>query len=205
MNLDFSDIKILLIGDFMIDHYIIGTSERISPEAPVPVIIPEREYSIPGGTGNVALNLRALGAKVDCLGEVGDDEWGKKLVSILNDNGANTDDIVLGHHKKTIVKERIYLREANRSWKPPRPGRITMKEIQLARIDRDSIYTQFFSLGKFNNYDLDQYDACIFSDYNKGTIRNLNYDTCPQLANTSSLVFVDPKKSDFSLLKRSFQ
>ena len=48
MNLDFSDIKVLLIGDFMIDHYIIGTSTRMSPEAPVPVVIPEKDYSIPG-------------------------------------------------------------------------------------------------------------------------------------------------------------
>ena len=51
MNLDFSDIKVLLIGDFMVDHYIIGTSSRISPEAPVPVVIMEKDYSIPGGAG----------------------------------------------------------------------------------------------------------------------------------------------------------
>ena len=49
MNLDFSNIKVLLIGDFMIDHYIMGSSNRMSPEAAVPVVIPEKEYSIPGG------------------------------------------------------------------------------------------------------------------------------------------------------------
>ena len=54
MNLDFSDIKVLVIGDFMIDHYIIGESNRMSPEAPVPVVVPKKEeYSIPGGAGNV--------------------------------------------------------------------------------------------------------------------------------------------------------
>ena len=57
MNLDFSDIKVLVVGDFMIDHYIIGKSNRMSPEAPVPVIVPKEEYSIPGGAGNVAMNL----------------------------------------------------------------------------------------------------------------------------------------------------
>ena len=58
MNLDFSDIKVLLIGDFMIDHYIIGTSKRMSPESSqVPVVLPKEEYSIPGGAGNVAMNM----------------------------------------------------------------------------------------------------------------------------------------------------
>ena len=86
MNLDFSNIKVLLIGDFMIDHYIIGSSNRMSPEAPVPVVIPEEEYSIPGGAGNVAMNLSALGSDVTCLGAIGNDIFGKKLIEILNDN-----------------------------------------------------------------------------------------------------------------------
>ena len=70
MNFNFSDIKVLLIGDFMIDHYIVGISNRMSPEAPVPVITPEKEYSIPGGAGNVAMNLSLLGANVTCVGTV---------------------------------------------------------------------------------------------------------------------------------------
>ena len=84
MKLDFSDINILLIGDLMIDHYIMGTSNRMSPEAQVPVVVPQKEYSIPGGAGNVAMNLRALGSNVTCLGTVGNDVWGKKLISTLN-------------------------------------------------------------------------------------------------------------------------
>ena len=73
MSLDFSNIKVLLIGDFMIDHYIMGTSNRMSPEAPVPVVIPEQEYSIPGGAGNVAMNLGLMGANVTCVGCIGND------------------------------------------------------------------------------------------------------------------------------------
>ena len=87
MKFNFSDITILVAGDFMIDHYIMGTSNRISPEAPVPVVIPNKEYSIPGGAANVAMNLRALGANVFCLGVVGDDIWGETLLSLLNNNG----------------------------------------------------------------------------------------------------------------------
>ena len=89
MKFDFSKIKVLVIGDFMIDHYIIGTSNRVSPEAPVPVVLPQKEYSIPGGAGNVAMNLKSIGANVSCSGIVGDDLWGEKLLSLLNDKGIN--------------------------------------------------------------------------------------------------------------------
>jgi len=56
MNLDFSDMRVLLIGDIMVDHYMMGQSTRMSPEAPVPVVIPEKEYSIPGGTAIVTID-----------------------------------------------------------------------------------------------------------------------------------------------------
>jgi rfaE bifunctional protein kinase chain/domain len=107
MNLDFSDIKVLLIGDFMIDHYIIGTSNRMSPEAPVPVVIPDEEYSIPGGAGNVAMNLSAMGANVTCVGIVGNDDWGRKLFSILNNRGINTDNIDIIDNHPTTLKKRV--------------------------------------------------------------------------------------------------
>ena len=95
MNLDFSDVKVLVVGDFMIDHYIIGESNRMSPEAPVPVVVPKEEYSIPGGAGNVAMNLKLMGADVTCIGCVGNDIWGKKLISILKNKGIKTEGIDL--------------------------------------------------------------------------------------------------------------
>ena len=108
MNLDFSDITILLAGDLMIDHYILGTSNRVSPEANVPRVIPKEEHSIPGGTANVAMNLSAMGAKVICLGVVGDDIWGKKLLSLLKNNGINIDGIDIIKDHPTTLKKRIY-------------------------------------------------------------------------------------------------
>ncbi len=182
MNLNFSDIKVLLIGDFMLDHYVQGASYRKSPEAPVPVVVPIKEHSFPGGAGNVALNLCALGAKVDCFGEIGNDRWGKKLVSILNRHGANTENLELSENRNTTVKERIFLNDK-----------------QLIRLDRDYLSKQFTCIlnSKYLQMDLNQYDACIFSDYKKGTVRVLG----PELSNTASLVFVDPKESDFSLYK----
>jgi len=81
MNLDFSDINVLVIGDFMIDSYVMGKSTRMSPEGPIPVIESKpMEYSIPGGAGNVAMNLCDMGANVTCVGYVGDDSWGNKLL-----------------------------------------------------------------------------------------------------------------------------
>ena len=94
MNLDFSNIRVLVVGDFMIDHYIIGTSDRTSPEAPVPVVVPEKEYSVPVGAGNVAMNLRSMGANITCMGVIGDDNWGKKLLLILENENKKLKEII---------------------------------------------------------------------------------------------------------------
>ena len=108
MNLNFSNIKVLVIGDFMIDHYIIGESNRMSPEAPVPVVVPKKEYSIPGGAGNVAMNLSKMGSKVTCMGAVGHDTFGESLVKELNRNNVNTEFIeVIADHQKTVFRKDV--------------------------------------------------------------------------------------------------
>jgi len=175
MNIDFSDTTVLLIGDFMIDHYIIGTSNRMSPEAPVPVVIPVKEYSVPGGAGNVAMNLCTMGANVICLGVVGDDIWGEKLLSLLKNKGINIDGIDIIKNHPTTLKQRIYS-----------DGK------QVARLDTEKIIDW---TPNFLSKNLDNYDACILSDYNKGVIKNANIDT--------DILIVDPKKDDFSLYKNT--
>jgi D-beta-D-heptose 7-phosphate kinase/D-beta-D-heptose 1-phosphate adenosyltransferase len=175
MKLDFSDITILLVGDFMIDHYVTGTSNRMSPEAPVPVVIPKEEYSIPGGAGNVAMNLRAMGANVVCLGVVGDDIWGEVLLSTLKNEDINVDNIDIIKNHPTTLKQRIYS-----------DGK------QVARIDTEKILDWRF---KISDYTLDNYDACIVSDYNKGVIKDTNIDT--------NILIVDPKKDDFSFYNKA--
>lgn len=173
MKFDFSKVKVLVIGDFMIDHYIIGTSNRVSPEAPVPVVLPQKEYSIPGGAGNVAMNLRSIGANVSCSGIVGDDLWGKKLLSILNDKGINTDGINIIKNHPTTLKKRIYS-----------DGK------QVVRLDTEDIKEFPTFVDNIANYDI-----CILSDYNKGIIKNAKFD--------SNLIIVDPKKEDFSVYKNA--
>lgn len=170
MKSDFSDITILLAGDFMIDHYIIGTSNRMSPEAPVPVVISKEEYSIPGGAGNVAMNLNAIGVNVICIGNVGDDIWGKKLISILSKEGINIDSIEVVKNHPTTLKQRIYSN-----------GK------QVARLDNEKLLDW---TPKLSHYNINNHDSCILSDYNKGAANNIKFDT--------DILIVDPKKDDFS-------
>ena len=173
--MDFSNTTVLLIGDFMIDHYIMGTSNRISPEAPVPVVVPGKEHSIPGGAGNVAMNLCAMGANVTCLGVVGDDIWGEKLLDILKNKGVNINHIDVAKDHPTTLKQRIYSN-----------GK------QVARLDTEKILEWNPKISQHNLYD---FDACIISDYNKGVINNANIDT--------NILLVDPKKNDFSLYQNA--
>jgi len=171
MNLDFSDIKVLLIGDFMIDHYITGSSNRMSPEAPVPVVIPKKDYSIPGGAGNVAMNLSLLGANVTCVGCAGNDIWGKKLLSILKNGDIKTEGIELIDDHPTTLKQRIYS-----------DGK------QVARLDTEKIINWQPNAEVQQNYDI-----IILSDYNKGVLSNLWFDI-----NNLENVIVDPKKDSFN-------
>ena len=177
MTMDFSEVKVLLIGDFMLDHYVIGKSNRISPEAPVPVIIPEREYSIPGGAGNVAMNLSSLGANVKCIGCVGNDDWGHKLISILNSKNIKTDSIEIIDNYPTTLKQRIYI--GNK---------------QVARLDKEEIMDW-----QPSNFVKEDYDIVILSDYNKGVLNKLWFDI-----SELGKVIVDPKKaSRFNHYKNS--
>lgn len=171
MNLDFTDIKVLLIGDFMIDDYIFGISNRVSPEAPVPVITPHQNYCVPGGAGNVAMNLSSLGAKVTCVGIIGNDKWGEKLVSILNDKNIDTTHLQKINNHITTLKQRIYLDNE-----------------QFVRIDKEKT----MKLTNYPEIKKEDYDLVILSDYNKGVLNDLWFDI-----SAFDNVFVDPKKKSF--------
>ena len=150
MNLDFSNIKVLVVGDFMIDHYIIGESNRMSPEAPVPVVIPKEEYSIPGGAGNVAMNIGTMGAQVTCLGAIGNDIFGKKLIKIFNKNNISSKHIEIIEDYSTTLKQRIYC-----------------NGIQVARVDKEEPLN--WSPNQLeSSLDYSDYDVIILSDYDKG-------------------------------------
>ena len=152
MNLDFSNIKVLLIGDFMIDHYIIGESNRMSPEAPVPVVVPKKEYSIPGGAGNVAMNISSMGSQVTCVGAIGNDIYGKKLIKIFDENNISSKHIEILENYSTTLKQRIY-----------------SNGFQVARVDKEEPLN--WSPHQLENLlDCSDYDIIILSDYDKGVL-----------------------------------
>ena len=174
MNLDFSNIKVLVVGDFIIDYYIIGTSNRMSPEAPVPVVTLKKEYSIPGGAGNVAMNLRSMGANVTCMGVVGNDSWGKKLLSMLKNEGINIEAIDIIDNYPTTLKQRIY-----------------SDGEQVARLDTEKIID--WQPNSEMKHDYSNYDIIILSDYNKGVLNHPWFSI-----NNLDNVIVDPKKDAFN-------
>lgn len=177
MKLNFEGLKILLIGDFMVDHYLFGSSNRFSPEAPIPVINFDRELIAPGGAGNVAMNLTSFGVDVTCVGCVGDDLWGKKLINILEENKINTKYIEINNDYQTTCKQRIYCGSK-----------------QQSRLDFEVFLSDWAPRKKIDYF---KYDLIILSDYNKG-IFNRNWFS-PKNIN----VILDPKVYNSHIFKNS--
>jgi len=173
MNLDFSNIKVIVVGDLMIDNYMMGTSVRTSPEAPVPVIVPDNKYFVAGGAANVAMNLASLGSKVSCAGVIGNDNFGQNLRKALNEKAIDTKYVESFENFTTTSKERIYCN-----------GK------QVVRIDNEEFFEKKCSFMEIN---FNKYDVIILSDYNKGVLSK-SWFKKPK----NSLVFLDPKKSSIN-------
>jgi len=103
----FSPVRVLVIGDFMLDTYTTGKVKRISPDAPVSVLHVQKEESRPGGAGNVVLNLVSLGAKVLAVGRIGYDPAGEELRDALEREGVDIENLILQKGYKTPVKNRL--------------------------------------------------------------------------------------------------
>jgi rfaE bifunctional protein kinase chain/domain len=151
----FANQRILVVGDVMLDRFLWGKVSRISPEAPVPVVEINRESLFPGGAANVARNLRALGSSVSILGVLGDDDTGEDLRELLDQQGVNTDGLIVDPNRPTTIKTRIVAHGQ-----------------QVVRFDREKctdlpppierkVLEQFESR-------LDNVSAVIFEDYAKG-------------------------------------
>jgi len=151
------DIKILVIGDIMLDKYVLGEVERISPEAPVPIVHVHSEHCTLGGCGNVARNIKELGPKVACLSSIANDENGKKVLERLLE--LDIAPLLIGDSKTTITKERVIASE---------------RKIQMIRVDRE-IIDDIEANELINAVEVD-YDICrdfdivVVSDYAKGVI-----------------------------------
>ncbi|MCP1574148.1 D-glycero-beta-D-manno-heptose-7-phosphate kinase [Herbaspirillum rubrisubalbicans] len=173
--------RILIVGDVMLDRYWFGEVNRISPEAPVPVVRVERKEERLGGAANVARNTASLGAQTALLGVTGDDEPARVMDHMLGEMGIhshlNRDPSI-----STIVKLRVIGRQQQLV-------RIDFEEAPTDTVLRDKL-TQFNSL-------VADYDVIIFSDYAKGSLVNV----AEMIATARKLgkrILVDPKGEDFS-------
>ena len=178
--------NILVIGDLMIDHYLWGSAERISPEAPVQVVDIAKESSVLGGAGNVINNLISLGATVNVASVVGDDEIAKELTIMLKSIGVKTEGLITQQGRQTSKKSRVIA--ANQ---------------QILRYDKESKETitseSVEKILKAIEKDLFVTDMIILSDYGKGVISEELAQAVITLANSKNIkVLVDPKGTDYS-------
>ncbi|MEA2098838.1 MAG: D-glycero-beta-D-manno-heptose-7-phosphate kinase [Campylobacterota bacterium] len=184
--------NILVIGDLMIDHYLWGSCERISPEAPVQVVDIAKETTVLGGAGNVINNLNTLGAKVSVSSVIGNDDNGNELLGMLKKIDVDTKNIIIQESRKTSKKSRI----------------IAVSQ-QILRYDNESKENISSSsvevILELLNNDINLYDVIILSDYGKGVLTDKLSQGIIKLANSKGVkVLVDPKGSDFSKYKGAY-
>lgn len=173
--------RLLVVGDVMLDRYWFGEVERISPEAPVPVVKVERVEERPGGAANVARNAAALGAKVSLLSVVGADEAGQCLSRLMQEGGIDA-----GLHVDAAISTTVKLRVLGR-------------QQQLLRIDFETTPSHEVLRAKLAEYErrLADCDAVILSDYGKGGLTHIT--EMIRLARAAGKrVLVDPKGDDYS-------
>ena len=183
--------SILVIGDLMIDHYLWGSCERISPEAPVPVVDIKSETTVLGGAGNVINNLVSLGAEVGVLSVVGNDAVANELKYILDETGA-----------KSFLTE-----QAGR--KTSKKSRLMAAKSQIVRYDHESKNDISFESVKkiFSKFQeiINGYDIILLSDYGKGVLTDtLTKEIIEYASKYDKKVLVDPKGTDYSKYKGAY-
>ena len=186
----FDRARILVVGDIMVDHFVYGTVNRISPEAPVPVVNVKSEKLMPGGAANVVSNVAKLGAKVFIAGIVGDDYNGDILKKLIGKSGkADPSYILTLKNFQTIIKTRVIAHNQ-----------------QIVRFDREdngkfnpAVYRRLLEVIKNIADDI---DAVIISDYGKGLIEKNFFSTLVSfLREKNKFIALDPKVENFKFYK----
>jgi len=189
----FQKLKILIIGDVMVDSYLTGDVDRISPEAPVPIVKLSHKEDRPGGAANVALNIKSLGATPFLCSVVGKDAAGKKLVELLPSHDISTKYLFTSDYRRTTLKTRIIAQNQ-----------------QMLRFDEEDTQDllpeeskELVSAVKLL-LDESEIDAIIFQDYNKGVLSNLMIREIFLAAIRNDVpTIVDPKNKNFFSYKRA--
>ena len=189
----FNKAKILVVGDLILDQYIWGFVDRISPEAPVPVVRANRRNYVPGGAANVANNISALGAKVSLCGILGDslDPATEKFQSEAKKLGIDTKGVFFEEGRKTTLKTRIIAGHQ-----------------QVVRVDWEDVHNISghikARLSRFLADNIKKFDAVIIEDYGKGLLdRELTRDIIKRARDFKKIVTVDPKENNFDCYKHA--
>ena len=177
--------NILVVGDLMIDHYLWGSCERISPEAPVQVVDIAKETTVLGGAGNVINNLNALGANVSVSSVIGNDDNGKELIEMLNAIGVDSKNIITQDGRKTSKKSRVIA--------------VSQQILRYDKESKNSIAEESVSkILESLSATINSFDMVILSDYGKGVLTDELCQGIISLSNNNNIkVLVDPKGSDF--------
>jgi rfaE bifunctional protein kinase chain/domain len=185
----FAGRRLLVLGDLMLDHYLWGRCERISPEAPVPVVEVQKETSSLGGAGNVAANLTALGAEPVLVGLVGEDDRSRLLFEAFADRGVDTRAIVRDPSRPTTMKTRIIAHSqqvVRADWESRADVEGKALKTLLATLERE----------------LPKCHGLIVSDYGKGVVTRVVLEKAIGLAKAKKLpTCVDPKESHIDAYK----
>lgn len=188
---DFNSIKVAIVGDVMLDTYWWGNVDRISPEAPVPIVALKKKELRAGGAANVALNTVSMGAETIVISVIGDDEDGKDLLDLLKGNAINTEYIIASDKRVTTNKTRVMSRNQ-----------------QMMRLDAEMTTdidpaTENLILQNVQKlFNEKKPDVLIFQDYNKGVITTRLIEELTALCKKYGVVTsVDPKKKNFLAFK----
>jgi rfaE bifunctional protein kinase chain/domain len=189
---DFQKLHMLVIGDLMLDVYQSGNVSRISPEAPVPIVNIENSFERLGGAANVCQNIVSLKAKCSVIGMIGNDRSGNTMKRLFNENGINSDQIIVNDLRPTTTKTRIIADDQ-----------------QVVRIDKEKIFPItnseeneiLLNLKKIIN----DIDVIVLQDYNKGLLTENLIREIVKISNKNSKpIFVDPKFDNFFAYKDVF-
>lgn len=187
----FSKVKVAVVGDVMLDTYWWGNVDRISPEAPVPVVVLDKRELRIGGAGNVALNTVALGAPTVLFSVIGNDADGKALLSLLQNNNIQTDYIVASDARLTTNKTRVISRNQHML----RLDAETTKDINIKE--------QYSLIKNFTDFvQKEKPSVVIFEDYNKGVLCEHVIQQVIGICKQNNIVTtVDPKRKNFFCYK----
>ena len=181
----FNKARILVVGDLILDEYTWGSVERISPEAPVPVVWAKKRTYVPGGAANVANNLRSFAARVSLAGVVGHDHNRDIMLPLLRKKGIDVKAVFTENGRHTTLKSRIFARHQ-----------------QVVRVDWEHVHpinkASQARLLDFIHKDLKNFDAVVIEDYGKGIFDGTFLDLILQEARRKNkIVTVDPKEDNF--------